>query len=69
MDILCTDKTGTLTEATIKMVRTIDGHGVESERAYTYTYVNSQSESGMKCRLISSDDVSRCWWSTTANVV
>ena len=29
MDVLCTDKTGTLTEATIKLVRTIDGHGAE----------------------------------------
>ncbi len=30
MDVLCTDKTGTLTEAAIKLVRTIDGHGAES---------------------------------------
>src|SRR5271165_2147190 len=30
MDVLCTDKTGTLTEATIKLVRTIDGRGAES---------------------------------------
>src|SRR5689334_10384921 len=51
MDVLCTDKTGTLTEATIKLVRTIDGHGAESERAYTYAYVNSQFESGMKSPL------------------
>ena len=26
MDVLCTDKTGTLTEATIKLVRVIDGN-------------------------------------------
>jgi P-type Mg2+ transporter len=51
MNILCTDKTGTLTEATIKLVRTIDGHGVESVRAYAYAYVNSQFESGMKSPL------------------
>jgi Mg2+-importing ATPase len=51
MNILCTDKTGTLTEATIKLVRTIDGHGAESERAYAYAYVNSQFESGMKSPL------------------
>ena len=30
MNVLCTDKTGTLTEATIKLMRTIDGHGAES---------------------------------------
>ena len=34
MNVLCTDKTGTLTEATIKLVRTIDGHGAESQRAF-----------------------------------
>jgi len=51
MDVLCTDKTGTLTEATIKLVRAIDGRGVESERAYAYAFVNSQFESGMKSPL------------------
>ena len=48
MDVLCTDKTGTLTEATIKLVRAIDGRGAESQRAYSYAYVNSRFESGMK---------------------
>ena len=51
MDVLCTDKTGTLTEATIKLVRAIDGRGAESERAYAYAYVNSRFESGMKSPL------------------
>ena len=51
MDVLCTDKTGTLTEATIKLVRAIDGSGVESQRAYAYAYVNSRFESGMKSPL------------------
>src|SRR5690242_7709610 len=51
MDMLCTDKTGTLTEATIKLVRTIDGRGAESERAYAYAFVNSRFESGMKSPL------------------
>ena len=51
MDVLCTDKTGTLTEATIKLVRAIDGSGVESQRAYAYSYVNSRFESGMKSPL------------------
>src|SRR6478672_5894216 len=48
MNVLCTDKTGTLTEATIKLVRTIDGRGAESERTYAYAFVNSRFESGMK---------------------
>ncbi len=51
MDMLCTDKTGTLTEASIALVRTIDGRGQESSRAYTYAFVNSQFESGMKSPL------------------
>jgi len=51
MNVLCTDKTGTLTEATIKLVRAIDWSGADSERAYAYAYVNSRFESGMKSPL------------------
>ncbi len=51
MDMLCTDKTGTLTEATIKLVSAIDGRGAESQRVFAYAYVNSQFESGMKSPL------------------
>ena len=51
MDILCTDKTGTLTEARIELVKTVDGHGTPNERAYTYAYVNSSFETGMKSPL------------------
>jgi Mg2+-importing ATPase len=51
MDVLCTDKTGTLTEATIKLVRAIDGRGTESKAAYANAYVNSRFESGMKSPL------------------
>ncbi len=51
MNVLCTDKTGTLTEASIKLVRAIDGRGAESALAYSYAYVNSQFESGMKSPL------------------
>ena len=51
MDVLCTDKTGTLTEATIKLVGVVDGHGTESAHAYANAYINSQFESGMKSPL------------------
>ena len=51
MNVLCTDKTGTLTEATIKLVRAIDGRGAESQRAYAFAYINSQFDSGMKSPL------------------
>jgi len=51
MNVLCTDKTGTLTEATIKLVRAIDGYGVESAAAYADAFINSRFESGMKSPL------------------
>src|SRR5580704_17993516 len=51
MDVLCTEQTGTLTEATIKLVRTIDGAGIESASAQAYAFINSQFESGMKSPL------------------
>ena len=51
MDMLCTDKTGTLTEATIKLVRAIDGRGAESERVFANAYINSKFESGMQSPL------------------
>ena len=51
MNVLCTDKTGTLTEATIKLVRAIDGRGAESQRVCAYAYINSQFETGMKSPL------------------
>jgi len=51
MDMLCTDKTGTLTQATIKLVRTVDGHGADCARTYEAACVNSRFESGMKSPL------------------
>jgi P-type Mg2+ transporter len=51
MDVLCTDKTGTLTEATIKLVRVIDGQGRESKSAYVDACINSRFETGMKSPL------------------
>jgi Mg2+-importing ATPase len=51
MDMLCTDKTGTLTEARISLVRSIDGHGAASEWAFAAAYINSHFESGMKSPL------------------
>ncbi len=51
MDMLCTDKTGTLTEAKIELVRVIDGSGEGSSRAFAYAYLNSRFESGMRSPL------------------
>jgi Mg2+-importing ATPase len=41
MDVLCTDKTGTLTEDHIALVRHVDGFGTESESVLLYGYLAS----------------------------
>jgi Mg2+-importing ATPase len=51
MDVLCTDKTGTLTEARIALTRHIDAVGVDSERVLTLAWLNSHFESGLKSPL------------------
>ena len=51
MNVLCTDKTGTLTEARIDLVGVVDGTGTASPGAFTYAYINSRFESGMKSPL------------------
>ncbi|HXU92942.1 MAG TPA: magnesium-translocating P-type ATPase [Gallionella sp.] len=51
MDVLCTDKTGTLTEAKIRMERHVDAQGQPSERVLELAYINSFFESGLKSPL------------------
>ena len=51
MDVLCTDKTGTLTEARIALTRHIDFGGDDSERVLTLAWLNSHFESGLKSPL------------------
>ena len=41
MDVLCTDKTGTLTENQIALVRHLDTEGNDSENVLLYSYINS----------------------------
>lgn len=41
MDILCTDKTGTLTENKIKLVRYVDGKNILSNKVLEYGFLNS----------------------------
>ncbi len=48
MDILCTDKTGTLTEAKIRLERHVDPQGAQSHRVLELAYINSYFESGLK---------------------
>ena len=47
MDVLCTDKTGTLTEAKISMQSHVDPLGVDSVRVIELAYLNSWFESGL----------------------
>jgi len=48
MDVLCTDKTGTLTQDKIILERHVDLHGYESEEPLEYGYLNSYYQTGLK---------------------
>ncbi len=48
MDVICTDKTGTLTEGMIKLVKYINWEGEHSERVFLHAYLNSIFQSGIK---------------------
>ncbi len=51
MDVLCTDKTGTLTEARIELARHVDTAGRDSAFVLEGAYLNSYFESGMRTPL------------------
>ena len=51
MDVLCTDKTGTLTEARIRLERHVDVHGRDSARVLQLVYLNSFFETGLRSPL------------------
>jgi Mg2+-importing ATPase len=46
MNILCSDKTGTLTEGRVRLDRAIDVYGDKSEKSILYAYVNASFETG-----------------------
>jgi P-type Mg2+ transporter len=48
MDVLCTDKTGTLTQDRIILKRHLDIHGNECERVLQYAFLNSHFQSGLR---------------------
>ncbi len=48
MDVLCTDKTGTLTEDKIKLVKYTDVYGKESHSVLEFAYINSFNQTGIK---------------------
>jgi len=51
MDVLCTDKTGTLTEARIRLQGNADAFGRPSPRVLAMAHLNSRFQSGLKSPL------------------
>ncbi|MGE5266233.1 MAG: magnesium-translocating P-type ATPase [Deltaproteobacteria bacterium] len=51
MDILCTDKTGTLTESRIDLIDFVDAQHGRSRRVFELAFLNSAFETGMKSPL------------------
>ena len=47
MDILCTDKTGTLTEGVVSMEGAVDPRGEPSEEVFRLAYLNAHFETGL----------------------
>ncbi len=47
MDVLCTDKTGTLTQDKIALVKHVNSQGEEDESVFRLAYINSSYESGI----------------------
>lgn len=48
MDVLCTDKTGTLTEDKIVLEKYMDVHGEDDTRILRHAYLNSYFQTGLK---------------------
>jgi len=47
MDVLCSDKTGTLTENRVALVLHIDVNGNDNDKVLAYTFLNSSYETGL----------------------
>lgn len=48
IDILCSDKTGTITSGKMELIKYVDINGNTSERALLFSYLNSLLQSGIK---------------------
>jgi Mg2+-importing ATPase len=51
MDVLCTDKTGTLTENRITLIHHVDAERNSSDQVLLYSYLNSLYQTGLKSPL------------------
>ena len=67
MDVLCTDKTGTLTEAKIRLERHVDANGLDNAHVLALAYLNSYFESGLKSpmddAILAHEDIDISDWS------
>ena len=48
MDVLCTDKTGTLTQDKVVLLMHLDVNGENDERVFEYAFLNSYFQTGLK---------------------
>lgn len=48
MEVLCTDKTGTLTEDKIVLIKCVDVSGNDSDKVFSLAYLNSYFQTGIK---------------------
>ena len=48
MDVLCSDKTGTMTEGNVKVRSAVDGDGRDSEEVLLHAWINSTYETGFR---------------------
>ena len=51
IDVLCSDKTGTLTSGRLTLEQAIDPEGAPSDRVFTLAYINSRLETGIRSPL------------------
>jgi P-type Mg2+ transporter len=51
MNVLCTDKTGTLTENKIKLILNVNIEGIEDEKVFLYSFLNSHFQTGLRSPL------------------
>ena len=51
MDVLCSDKTGTLTENRVTVIRHVDMEGNDSEKVFLYSVLNSRYQTGLRSPL------------------
>ncbi len=51
MDVLCSDKTGTLTENRVTVIRHVDIEGKDSDKVFLYSVINSRYQTGLRSPL------------------